>query len=190
MRMPIKFKTFLKLVCITHVMYLWLIKFNQLWFSVYYSFLVADLFHLYTKTIIDMRKPESGIYTLERAIAKLQEHPAQLTTLHADFCQLCLLSKNFKPAFSVLDNDITSISKEVIVRTKGSWRNLSLADVLLDANAWNKRFVGQFYQVCLKFDLVSYFSQVFMKMIGMEIRWYPPNYVTSYDTSDFSDFIE
>lgn len=61
-----------------------------------------------------MRKPESGIYTLEKAIAKLQEHPAQLTTLHGDFCQLCLLSKNFKPAIPVLDNDITSISKEVI----------------------------------------------------------------------------
>lgn len=61
-----------------------------------------------------MRKPESGIYTLEKAIAKLQEHPAQLTTLHADFCQLCLLSKNFKPAIPILDNDITSISKEVI----------------------------------------------------------------------------
>ncbi|XKL62575.1 hypothetical protein PGB90_002408 [Kerria lacca] len=72
----------------------------------------ADLFHLYTKTIIEIRKPESGIYTLERAIAKLQEHPSQLTTLHADFCQLCLLSKNFKPALPILNNDITSISKE------------------------------------------------------------------------------
>lgn len=60
-----------------------------------------------------MKKPESGIYTLERAISKLQENPAQLTTLHADFCQLCLLSKNFKPALQILDNDITSISKEV-----------------------------------------------------------------------------
>lgn len=76
-------------------------------------FVVADLFHLYTKTIIEIRKPESGIYTLERAIAKLQEHPSQLTTLHADFCQLCLLSKNFKPALPILNNDITSISKEV-----------------------------------------------------------------------------
>lgn len=60
-----------------------------------------------------MKKPESGIYTLERAISKLQENSAQLTTLHADFCQLCLLSKNFKPALQILDNDITSISKEV-----------------------------------------------------------------------------
>lgn len=61
-----------------------------------------------------MRRPESGIYTLERAIAKLQENSAQLTTLHANFCQLSLLSKNFKPAMSILDNDIISISKEVI----------------------------------------------------------------------------
>lgn len=93
-------------------------------------FSVADLFHLYTKTIIDMRKPESGIYTLEKAIAKLQEHPAQLTTLHADFCQLCLLSKNFKPAMPVLDNDIISISKEVIIQSKGSFTKPPQAEVL------------------------------------------------------------
>lgn len=76
-------------------------------------FPVADLFHLYTRTIIDLRKPESGIYTLERAVMKLQETPTQLTTLHSELCLLCLLSKNFKPAIQVLNNDITTISKEV-----------------------------------------------------------------------------
>lgn len=72
----------------------------------------ADLFHLYTRTIIELRKPESGIYTLERAITKLQESPTQLTTLHSELCLLCLLSKNFKPAIQVLNRDITTISKE------------------------------------------------------------------------------
>lgn len=72
---------------------------------------------------MEMRRPESGIYTLEKAIVKLQESPSQLTTLHADLCLLCLVSKNFKPALKVLDNDITSISKEVSVHnlTGNSW---------------------------------------------------------------------
>lgn len=76
---------------------------------------VADLFHLYTRVITEMRKPESGIYTLEQALLKLQESPSQLTTLHADLCLLCLLSKNFKPGLQVLNIDVTSISKEVSV---------------------------------------------------------------------------
>lgn len=99
-------------------------------------FLVSDLFHLYTKTVIEMKKPESGIYTLERAIAKLQEHPTQLTTLHSDICQVCLLSKNFKPALRILDHDITSISKEV---------NISDAEFTLPNNTYTSTYIRDRY---------------------------------------------
>lgn len=37
----------------------------------------------------------------------------QLTSIHADLCQLCLVAKCFKPALQILDVDIVSISQEV-----------------------------------------------------------------------------
>lgn len=54
-----------------------------------------------------------GIELLKRAIAKIQSNESQLTSIHADLCQLCLLAKCFKPALPYLDTDITSISQEV-----------------------------------------------------------------------------
>ncbi|WAQ96152.1 CSN3-like protein [Mya arenaria] len=56
--------------------------------------------------------PHRGIPILVTAINKIQLFPAQLTSIHADLCQLCLLSKNFKPALQFMDVDITDISKE------------------------------------------------------------------------------
>lgn len=53
-----------------------------------------------------------GIPLLLRAIQKIQIHSTQLTSIHADLCQLCLLSKCFKPALPILDNDITAINQE------------------------------------------------------------------------------
>ncbi|CAG5129749.1 unnamed protein product, partial [Candidula unifasciata] len=53
-----------------------------------------------------------GISPLVQAIQKIQIHPAQLTSIHANLCQLCLLSKNLKPALRFLDIDVTEISRE------------------------------------------------------------------------------
>jgi len=49
---------------------------------------------------------------LQKAITKVQLHPSQLTSIHADLCQLCLLAKCLKPALEFLDIDITEISRE------------------------------------------------------------------------------
>lgn len=46
------------------------------------------------------------------AIKKIHLFDSQLTSIHADLCQLCLLSKCFKPALEFLDIDITGISHE------------------------------------------------------------------------------
>lgn len=54
-----------------------------------------------------------GIYLLQRAISKLQLFDTQLTSIHADLCQICLAAKCFKPALEVLDVDITGICQEV-----------------------------------------------------------------------------
>lgn len=46
------------------------------------------------------------------AICKVQRSPSQLTALHADLCQLCLLAKCPQAAVRILDVDITDVLKE------------------------------------------------------------------------------
>ena len=58
--------------------------------------------------------PIRGIELMKKAIQKIQLNDAQLTPIHADLCQLCLLAKCFKTALPFLDTDITSISQEVL----------------------------------------------------------------------------
>jgi len=72
----------------------------------------ADLCHKFTQSLIERKQPIRGISTLCQAISKIQLAPSQLTSIHADLCQLCLLSKSMKAALPFLDADITDISKE------------------------------------------------------------------------------
>uniref|UniRef100_T1ITU9 COP9 signalosome complex subunit 3 n=1 Tax=Strigamia maritima TaxID=126957 RepID=T1ITU9_STRMM len=74
--------------------------------------LYADLCHLYAQTLVERKQPIRGIDLLCRAIRKIQLFPSQLTSIHADLCQLCLLAKCMKPALEFLDLDVTDISKE------------------------------------------------------------------------------
>ncbi|XP_076331243.1 COP9 signalosome subunit 3 [Tachypleus tridentatus] len=72
----------------------------------------ADLCHLFTQSLVERQQPMRGIDLLCRAISKIQLFPSQLTSIHADLCQLCLVGRCFKPALQFLDTDITDISKE------------------------------------------------------------------------------
>uniref|UniRef100_A0A0K8S908 COP9 signalosome complex subunit 3 N-terminal helical repeats domain-containing protein n=1 Tax=Lygus hesperus TaxID=30085 RepID=A0A0K8S908_LYGHE len=54
--------------------------------------------------------PLRGIELMSVAITKIQTSPSQLTLVHADLCQLCLVAKCLKPALKFLDIDITSIA--------------------------------------------------------------------------------
>lgn len=72
----------------------------------------AKLCHLFAQSLIEKKHPLSGIDLLAHAIHKIQLFPSQLTSVHADLCQLCLLAKCLKPALEFLDTDITDISKE------------------------------------------------------------------------------
>ncbi|RWS22858.1 COP9 signalosome complex subunit 3-like protein [Leptotrombidium deliense] len=72
----------------------------------------AELCHCYTLSLVERRQPMRGIYLLCKAISKIQLSPTQLTSIHADLIQLCLLAKCLKPALQFLDLDITDISKE------------------------------------------------------------------------------
>lgn len=74
--------------------------------------LYADLSHQYTKAVMDLKTPQRGIPIIQAAIKKIQTCDAQLTSLHSDLCQLCLLAQNLKPALEFLDVDITTIANE------------------------------------------------------------------------------
>lgn len=73
----------------------------------------ADLCHLLTDHLVEIKQPIRGIEILKKAIRKIQLFDSQLTSIHADLCQLCLLSKCMKPALEFLDTDVTGIGAEV-----------------------------------------------------------------------------
>lgn len=72
----------------------------------------AELCHLFTQSLMELKTPLRGIDLLRCAIRKIRLFESQLTSIHADLCLLCLVSKCFKPALEFLDVDITSISQE------------------------------------------------------------------------------
>uniref|UniRef100_A0A6M2DPH0 COP9 signalosome complex subunit 3 n=1 Tax=Xenopsylla cheopis TaxID=163159 RepID=A0A6M2DPH0_XENCH len=71
-----------------------------------------ELCHNLTTLLIEVKQPVKGIEVLAKAITKLQMFDSQLTSVHADLCQLCLLAKCLKPALKFLDVDITAINNE------------------------------------------------------------------------------
>ncbi|XP_022904101.1 COP9 signalosome complex subunit 3 isoform X2 [Onthophagus taurus] len=74
--------------------------------------LFAEFCHGFTHYLITQKKAIRGIMLLKKAISKLQLYDSQLTSIHADLCQLSLLAKCFKPAIQILNIDITGICQE------------------------------------------------------------------------------
>uniref|UniRef100_A0A8C0LXI9 COP9 signalosome complex subunit 3 n=2 Tax=Canis lupus familiaris TaxID=9615 RepID=A0A8C0LXI9_CANLF len=72
----------------------------------------AGLCHQLTNALVERKQPLRGISILKQAIDKMQMNTNQLTSIHADLCQLCLLAKCFKPALPYLDVDMMDICKE------------------------------------------------------------------------------
>nr|XP_033770168.1 COP9 signalosome complex subunit 3 isoform X4 [Geotrypetes seraphini] len=72
----------------------------------------AGLCHQLTNALVERKQALRGISILRQAIDKMQMNTNQLTSIHADLCQLCLLAKCFKPALSYLDVDMMDICKE------------------------------------------------------------------------------
>uniref|UniRef100_A0A8C9ST73 COP9 signalosome complex subunit 3 n=1 Tax=Scleropages formosus TaxID=113540 RepID=A0A8C9ST73_SCLFO len=72
----------------------------------------AGLCHQLTNALVERKQPLRGVTVLRQAIDKMQLNANQLTSVHADLCQLCLLAKCFKPALPFLDVDMMDICKE------------------------------------------------------------------------------
>jgi len=62
--------------------------------------------------LIEVRQPIRGVVALRTAITLLADDSKQLTPLHTDLVQLCLLSKCYRNAVPVLDDDIFEVSTE------------------------------------------------------------------------------
>lgn len=72
----------------------------------------AQICHSLTSELCKRGVAIRGIKVISHAIEKIQETPSQLTSIHADLCQLCLAAKCLKPAMKYLDIEITDIAKE------------------------------------------------------------------------------
>lgn len=59
-----------------------------------------------------LHEPMRAILPLQSAIRKLQPSSEYLTAIHADFLQMCLLSKCYKASLSILEDDIFEIDQK------------------------------------------------------------------------------
>lgn len=66
----------------------------------------------FTELLVDVRQPMRGIIPLRAALAALSSEPKQLTPIHTDFVQLCLLAKCYRTALPILDEELYEVSTE------------------------------------------------------------------------------
>lgn len=68
--------------------------------------------HFLTKCLIEQKQAFRGIGLLTLAIEKIQKQSSELTSIHSDLIQLCLVVKCFKPALKYLDTTVTEVNNE------------------------------------------------------------------------------
>jgi COP9 signalosome complex subunit 3 len=72
----------------------------------------AKVCRKFTDLLVEVRQPMRGIVPLRTAMSALSDDFKQLTPLHTDFVQLCLLAKCYRTALPILDEDIFEVSTE------------------------------------------------------------------------------
>ncbi|KAG1678888.1 hypothetical protein FOA52_003556 [Chlamydomonas sp. UWO 241] len=71
--------------------------------------LFAQLCKRYREQVVALGCPRSGVTPLLHAVRKLQPTREHLTPVHADFLQLCILSKMYSAAAEVLADDVYDV---------------------------------------------------------------------------------
>lgn len=74
------------------------------------SHLVGQLCHLFTSYLVKRNDSIQGVNIMAQAVEKIRGSDTQLTSVHADLCQLSLCAKIFNSAIACLDLDITAIA--------------------------------------------------------------------------------
>lgn len=72
----------------------------------------AKVCRKFTELLVEVRQPMRGIVPLRSAIAALSDDSKQLSPLHTDFVQLCLLSKCYRTALPIIDDEVFEVSTE------------------------------------------------------------------------------
>jgi len=72
----------------------------------------AKVARKFTDLLVEVRQPMRGIIPLRAALAALSSEPKQLTPIHTDFVQLCLLAKCYRAALPILDEELYEVSTE------------------------------------------------------------------------------
>lgn len=89
--------------------------FHQLWYVFKFIILpilaVLSVCKRFKDQVLQLQAPIQGVAPLRTAIRKLQPSSEHLTTLHADFLLLCILSKCYRTAQSILDEDIIEVDQ-------------------------------------------------------------------------------
>ena len=106
----------------------------------------ASVFHAITQELCNRKLAITGIKLVSAAIDILQDELSQLTSVHADLCQLCLAAKCYKPALKYLDIEISDINSE-----KGMMTSFYFLSYYY--------YGGMIYTVLKKFDRALYFFE-------------------------------
>lgn len=114
--------------------------------------------HFLAAQLVERKEPLKGIKIIATAITKIQTSTLQLTSLHADLMQLCLLAKCFKPAFRFLEENITDIVKE---------------DIQIDSKQFLLYFYygGMIYTALKKFDRALFFYEIAITTPASDISY-------------------
>jgi hypothetical protein len=76
------------------------------------DFAVNNVCRRVKEQAMNLHEPMRAILPLQSAIRKLQPSSEYLTAIHADFLQVCLLSKCYKASLSILEDDIFEIDQK------------------------------------------------------------------------------
>lgn len=79
----------------------------------YTPHIFTELCHAFTDYLIKIQLPKIGLAAMKVAIAKLTPDPTELTSIHADLCQLSLMAKDYRHCLPILNIDITHVSYDM-----------------------------------------------------------------------------
>lgn len=72
----------------------------------------AKVSRKFTELLVEVRQPMRGILPLRAALTAFSADPKQLTPIHTDLVQLCLLSKCYRAALPIVDEELYEVSTE------------------------------------------------------------------------------
>ncbi len=70
---------------------------------------VGKIARRFTEVAVEARVPLRAVQPLRAAVAKIRAQPDQLTPVHADYLQVCLLAKLYKAGAALIEDDLVEL---------------------------------------------------------------------------------